>query len=83
LRRTAEAMDCVFVYALVPRTTLTETVEQRARKVATQLARRVAHTMDLEKQALTYPELEQEIELERDRLLREMPRHLWDDVGEI
>jgi predicted DNA-binding mobile mystery protein A len=83
LRRTAEAMDCVFVYAIVPRTTLAETVEQRAHEVAERQSRRVAHTMDLEKQSLTNAELEQEIEREVDRLLQEMPRHLWDNSNGV
>jgi predicted DNA-binding mobile mystery protein A len=50
LRRAAEALDCTLVYALVPRTSLEDAVEQRARKIAFRDLRRVAHTMKLEAQ---------------------------------
>ena len=56
LRRAAEALDCDFVYALVPRTSLEETVHARAVELATRdlgpdaadadpevLARRIDH----------------------------------------
>jgi predicted DNA-binding mobile mystery protein A len=50
LRRAAEALDCTLVYALVPRTSLEEIVDQRARDVARRRVDRVQHTMLLEDQ---------------------------------
>jgi len=78
LRRVADAMDCVFVYAVVPKTSLADTVKERARLIARQRAERVAHTMRLEDQALSSEEIQQEIELEVERLIKTMPRSLWD-----
>ena len=48
LRRAAEAMDCVLVYALVPNTSLNEMVDRRARELALRALRRVSHSMALE-----------------------------------
>jgi predicted DNA-binding mobile mystery protein A len=50
LRRAAEALDCTLVYALVPRTSLEEIVDQRAHDVARRRIDRVQHTMLLEDQ---------------------------------
>ena len=51
LRRAADALDCTLVYALIPKTSLEETVQSRARRIAMRELRRVAHTMKLEDQA--------------------------------
>jgi predicted DNA-binding mobile mystery protein A len=50
LRRAAEALDCKLVYALVPKTSLEDSVGRRARKIAIRDLQRVAHTMKLEAQ---------------------------------
>jgi hypothetical protein len=50
LRRAAEALDCTLVYALVPRSSLQDSVESRARQIATREVDRIAHTMKLEAQ---------------------------------
>src|SRR4030065_64685 len=47
LRRAAEAMDCALVYALVPKTTLKETLRKQAHHKARQDTERAAHTMGL------------------------------------
>jgi predicted DNA-binding mobile mystery protein A len=50
LRRAAEALDATLVYALVPNSTLDDTVERRARVVAQRDVERAGHTMLLEDQ---------------------------------
>jgi len=50
LRRAAEALDCVVVYALVPRTSLNTMVDERARTLAVRGLDRVSHSMALEDQ---------------------------------
>lgn len=50
LRRAAEALDCIIIYALVPKTSLTEMVDQRAREIALRALDRVSHSMALEDQ---------------------------------
>jgi predicted DNA-binding mobile mystery protein A len=50
LQRAAEALDCELVYVLVPRRTLTDTVERRRDEIAQAAYRRTAHSMALESQ---------------------------------
>jgi predicted DNA-binding mobile mystery protein A len=74
LRRAAEAMDCKLVYALVPRTSLENTVRNRARQVALAALARVSHTMKLEDQNTGDRELEPRIE---DYIRHIKDRDLW------
>lgn len=50
IRRAAEALDCVVIYALVPKTNLTDIVDRRAREIALRALGRVSHSMALEDQ---------------------------------
>ena len=77
MRQAAEAMDCVFVYAIVPRTSLEETVRVQARKVADALMRRVSHSMLLEAQNLSKEEQRASLDAAIEELVREMPKELW------
>lgn len=79
MRQAAEAMDCVFVYAVVPRTSLEETVRAQARKVAEARAQRVSHSMLLEAQNLSSEEQRASIEAAIEELIRKMPRELWEE----
>lgn len=79
LREAAEAMNCTFVYAIVPTTTLDDILrEQAAKKADAELARH-HHTMRLENQAMTKSDLA----AERERLVSDMLagslRRVWDD----
>lgn len=58
LQRAAAALDCQLVYALVPRTSLEEAVNARARRIALKAIKRVAHSMALEGQAVNNSDLE-------------------------
>lgn len=80
MRQAAEAMDCVFVYAIVPRSTLEETVRAQARKVAEARMQRVSHTMLLEAQNLSNKEKSASLEAAIDELVREMPKELWEST---
>lgn len=78
LRRAAEAMDCVLVYALVPKTTLDDTLQKQARQKARQDTARASHTMALEDQALSRDDTGKATEIAAASLLAKMPRTLWD-----
>jgi predicted DNA-binding mobile mystery protein A len=52
LAEVADAMDCTFVYALVPRSTLEQTVRTQAHRAAAELLGYVARTMALESQGI-------------------------------
>jgi predicted DNA-binding mobile mystery protein A len=86
LRRAANALDSDLVYAVVPRTAaalsptdnlLDALIEARAREVAAAELGRIAHTMALEDQAVSYADLRAQIS-ERAAVLAETPRRLWE-----
>lgn len=79
MRQAAEAVDCVFVYAVVPRSTLEELVHTRAAKVASERLGRSAHTMRLEDQGLSDKEMRRALAAAVSDLVATMPRTLWDD----
>ena len=79
LNRTAQALDCTFVYTFVPNTSLENMVSERARmKIAERLAR-VDHTMKLEAQGVS----DAEQHAEHERIVKELLignlRGLWDE----
>ena len=78
IRQAAEAMDCVLVYAIVPRTSLEETVRAQARRVAEARMQRASHTMLLEAQSLSVEEGQVSLKASVDDLVREMPKELWE-----
>jgi predicted DNA-binding mobile mystery protein A len=76
LRRAAAALDADFVYAIVPRKGLRETLSARARELAQQRIAPVAHSMRLEAQGLSDRELKDQVE-ELAQELERRPRELW------
>jgi predicted DNA-binding mobile mystery protein A len=78
LRQAAEALDCVLVYALVPRSSLAETVQRQAEKVAGERLARVSHSMLLEEQQLSPEEQRKNIASAVEELTRTLPKDLWD-----
>jgi predicted DNA-binding mobile mystery protein A len=79
MRQAAEALDCVFVYGIVPRSTLEETVRNQAGVVAKERLQRVSHTMLLEAQGLSAGEQESSLNTAIEELARETPKDLWDE----
>jgi predicted DNA-binding mobile mystery protein A len=79
LRQAAEALDCVLVYALVPKAPLDEVVKTRARLVAEQQLARTDQTMRLENQAVSRARLERARDDLAEELLRNDKR-LWADA---
>jgi predicted DNA-binding mobile mystery protein A len=79
LRQAAEAMDCVLVYAIVPRTSLDQIVRNQAAKKADVELARHHHTMRLENQAMD----QRDLAAERERLVADMLagslRRVWDE----
>lgn len=79
LRRAADALDCDVVYMLVPRKPLAEIVHERAELKARKLVSRADEQMKLEAQQLNDEQLNKQVAMETERLVREMPRDLWED----
>jgi predicted DNA-binding mobile mystery protein A len=79
LRQAAEAMDCVLVYAIIPKEPIDDILRARATNVAAQQLARASHTMALENQSLSPADQEAERERLIDELLRGPTTRLWDD----
>jgi predicted DNA-binding mobile mystery protein A len=77
LRKLANALDCELQYALVPRTSLEQTLKQRALQVARERLRPVSHSMSLEDQAVDGSLSEVQLELLAKEILDGSRRELW------
>lgn len=75
----AEAMDCRFIYAVVPKQTVEEVLKNRALEKARARVATASTHMALEAQSLSREQLEFEVERVAAEILREMPRDFWDD----
>ncbi len=69
LTEVARALDCTLVYALVPNTSLEETVQTQALRVAAEALRYVGTTMELEDQGVDPERLADQLESEAQRVI--------------
>ena len=79
LRRAAEALGCELQYALVPRQSLSETLEVRANELAQRRMAAISHTMALEAQSTSLDTVEAQTRELAASLLRGSRRELWRD----
>ncbi len=79
MRRVAESLDCVFVYAFVPRTSLNQTLHDQAKRIAKKRLARVSHTMMLENQELSDSDQEQALNDMVKELIETQPSTFWDE----
>lgn len=79
MKRVANALDCVFVYGLVPRVSLEEAVRNRAKKIALKRINRVNQTMLLEDQNLSEIEMKNVLQKEINNIIKKLPKDLWDN----
>lgn len=78
LDRMARAMGCRVVYALVPESGSIDSLrERRAHALAQALLKPADHSMKLEAQGVSAPELDRQRKLLADALLRGSARKLW------
>ncbi|MFA5807359.1 MAG: mobile mystery protein A [bacterium] len=81
MRQAAEALDCVFVYALVPRSSMKDTVRRQALEVARERLKHTSHTMLLEDQQLSKEKMRKALDAAVKELVDAMPKELWDKPG--
>ena len=79
MRQAAEALDCIFVYAVIPRESLTATIRRQAESLAGSRMNRVSHSMLLEAQQLSGSEQREAFAAEVKKLMHTMPKELWED----
>ncbi len=78
MNRVADKLDCVFVYGLVPRTSLDNTVRKQASIVAQRRMNRLMHTMNLEAQGLSSKNAEKAFNNMVDEII-DTPSMLWEE----
>jgi len=78
MKKAAAAMDCVFVYALVPRDSLESNVERHARKYAEKIHSAIQHSMTLEQQGLTVDESGEGIKTNTEKFVRDTAKEIWE-----
>lgn len=83
LRRAAEALGCELRYALVPKQSLADTLENRAMTLARRQMAAVSHTMALEAQSTSREAVEVQTRALADELLKGSRRALWREAGKI
>ena len=77
LRRAAEALDCELHYALVPKQSLTNTLETRATEIASSRMAAISHTMALEAQSTSLETVEAQTRALAESLLKGSRPALW------
>jgi len=77
MRKAAGAMDCVLVYALVPRDSLQAYVGRQAKKYAEKIHSDIQHSMLLEQQGLRPDEVLDSISANTEKFVRETTRDMW------
>jgi len=78
MQRVAERLDCSFVYAFVPHSTLDAALRKQAHTVATKRLAQANHTMALEAQSLSTDENKRVLSEMIDELVDTVPSALWD-----
>lgn len=75
----AEAMDCKFVYAIVPKQNVENVIKERAIEKARTRVKTASTHMALEAQSLSKEQLEYEIERIAAQMVDKMPSDFWND----
>jgi predicted DNA-binding mobile mystery protein A len=79
MRKVADRLDCVFVYAFVPRISLEHTVHYRVKQVAEELLKRASQSMLLEGQELNEDDESEALSDMVEEMIENLPSTLWDD----
>lgn len=79
LRDVAHALECDFVYYLIPKKSLEEMIHEQALKIAKKRLDFVAHSMKLEAQQVGSTAQQLQLELEAEHLLQK-PSKLWNEI---
>jgi predicted DNA-binding mobile mystery protein A len=82
LKETANAMDCDFYYAVVPRGEINSLIENKARLHAIKTLRNASVQMQLEDQATSDEQIALQIEQLTEKLIKEMPDWFWGETND-
>lgn len=77
IKKTAAAMDCEFVYFLIPKHSLESTLKKQALKAAEAISKQVGTTMELESQGTSSKARRDLIERLAQEMLMKEDRKIW------
>ncbi|MGD9170025.1 MAG: mobile mystery protein A [Candidatus Thiodiazotropha sp.] len=80
LERTAQALDCRLVYALVPRKPLGDLVTERAKTIAKKRLETTGHSMKLEAQGVGADDENEQLKNLMNKIVAQGGSVLWDDT---
>ncbi len=80
LRKLASGLECDLVYAIVPRTSLDDIMEQQAFRRAQTIVQSVATSMELEEQGISDREQDRQIKAVTNNLLVSPSTGFWDET---
>jgi len=80
MRRAAEALNCRYVYMLLPESSLEETLEAQVERYLREKFQRVGQTMLLEEQELAHREESLLFRNMRDELMFDPPKAIWEGI---
>ena len=79
MQKMAEAMECRFVYAIVPKDEIEEVIDAQAQKKARKLVSKAGQHMALEAQSLSNEQMRYEGERIAQELKARPPKDFWDE----
>ena len=80
MRKTAEALNCQFVYGFIPKTSLDEIIRSKAKEVAKKRLAEASQTMALEAQSLSEEENQTVLSEMVEEIVNNPPSNLWNDA---
>ncbi len=82
LKAAANAMDCDFYYAIVPRSEIKTLIENKARRHAINLLNNANIQMQLESQGTSMEQIELQVDEVAAQLIKEMPDWFWGETSD-
>ena len=79
MHQLAEALNCRFVYAVVPQASVQSIIDNRAREKALSIVQKANQQMALEDQSLSKSQIASEIDRVQEEILRNFDSEFWND----
>jgi predicted DNA-binding mobile mystery protein A len=81
LRAAADSLECDLVVAFVPRSSLEEVVQLKARTVAYEQHQRMGHTMSLEAQGISQARIEEMVNRLAQEIIERHDQRIWEPTA--
>ena len=79
MEKIAEALNCKFVYAIVPNDSLENIIDLQVENFAEKMIKRVSHSMLLESQSVSDKEIKEKVNELKRSLKDKLSSKIWND----